>query len=60
MAFLEDLGVAAHKVASASVTDMELLQALRDTGKPIILSTGMSTMRQRTGRAMPPCALSPP
>jgi N-acetylneuraminate synthase len=42
--FLEDLGVVAHKVASASVTDLELLAALRDTGKPIILSTGMSTM----------------
>ncbi|MBP2435675.1 N-acetylneuraminate synthase family protein [Microbacterium amylolyticum] len=42
--FLEDLGVVAHKVASASVTDIELLEALRDTGKPVILSTGMSTM----------------
>lgn len=42
--FLEDLGVACHKVASASVTDLELLAALRDTGKPVILSTGMSTM----------------
>ncbi|OCG75213.1 N-acetylneuraminate synthase family protein [Microbacterium sediminis] len=44
--FLEDLNVVAHKVASASLTDIELLQALRDTGKPIILSTGMSTMEQ--------------
>ncbi|WP_029149833.1 N-acetylneuraminate synthase family protein [Microbacterium indicum] len=44
VAFLEDLNVAAHKVASASITDIELLEALRDTGKPIILSTGMSTM----------------
>ncbi|GGD39570.1 N-acetylneuraminate synthase [Microbacterium faecale] len=42
--FLEELDVVAHKVASASVTDLELLAALRDTGKPIILSTGMSTM----------------
>lgn len=42
--FLERHHVIAHKVASASVTDVELLEALRDTGKPIILSTGMSTM----------------
>lgn len=44
--FLEDLGVVAHKVASASLTDRELLEALRATGKPIILSTGMSTLDQ--------------
>ena len=42
--FLEDHGVTVHKVASASITDIPLLEALRDTGKPIILSTGMSTM----------------
>ena len=42
--FLENHNVIAHKVASASVTDVEMLEALRDTGKPIILSTGMSTM----------------
>jgi N-acetylneuraminate synthase len=44
--FLEDLNVVAHKVASASVTDLELLRALAETGKPIILSTGMSTLEQ--------------
>jgi N-acetylneuraminate synthase len=44
--FLEELNVVAHKVASASVTDRELLSALAETGKPIILSTGMSTMNQ--------------
>ncbi len=46
VAFLEDLDVSCHKVASASVTDLELLSALRETGKPIILSTGMSTLEQ--------------
>jgi N-acetylneuraminate synthase len=46
VAFLEDLNVVAHKVASASVTDLELLRALAATGKPIILSTGMSTLDQ--------------
>jgi N-acetylneuraminate synthase len=44
--FLEDLDVVAHKVASASVTDIAMLEALRLTGKPIILSTGMSTLPQ--------------
>jgi len=44
--FLEELNVVAHKVASASVTDLELLRALAATGKPIILSTGMSTIDQ--------------
>jgi N-acetylneuraminate synthase len=44
--FLEDLGVSAHKVASASVTDSGLLTRLAATGKPIILSTGMSTLEQ--------------
>jgi N-acetylneuraminate synthase len=44
--FLEDLGVVAHKVASASLTDTEMLETLRATGKPIILSTGMSTLEQ--------------
>jgi N-acetylneuraminate synthase len=46
VAFLEDLGVTAHKVASASVTDTGLLRALRNTGKTVILSTGMSTIEQ--------------
>ncbi len=44
--FMENLGAVTHKVASASVTDIELLTALRETGKPIILSTGMSTIEQ--------------
>lgn len=44
--FLEDLGVVAHKIASASLTDTELLKAVRRTGKPTILSTGMSTLDQ--------------
>lgn len=44
--FLEHQGVPTHKVASASVTDIELLTALAQTGKPIILSTGMSTIEQ--------------
>lgn len=46
VAFLEDLAVPAHKVASASVTDLGMLRALAATGKSIILSTGMSTLDQ--------------
>ena len=44
--FLEDLNVVAYKIASASVTDVALLSAVAATGKPVILSTGMSTLEQ--------------
>ena len=40
--FLESFGVPCHKIAAASLTDAGLLKRLRDTGKPVILSTGMS------------------
>ena len=43
--FLEEFNVPVHKVASASITDGPLLKALAATGKPIILSTGMSTLQ---------------
>jgi N-acetylneuraminate synthase len=42
----DNLNVDYHKVASALVTDEEFLKDLADTGKPIILSTGMSTEEQ--------------
>ena len=44
--FLEEVNVAAFKVASASVTDTGMLAAIAETGKPVILSTGMSTLEQ--------------
>ncbi len=44
--FLEEMDVPTHKVASASVTDLGMLSKLKETGKPIILSTGMSTIEQ--------------
>lgn len=44
--FLEDLDVCAFKIASASLTDHELIKKIRSTGKPIILSTGMSTQEE--------------
>ncbi|HET58875.1 MAG TPA: N-acetylneuraminate synthase [Chloroflexi bacterium] len=44
--FMEELDTCCYKVASASLTDQSLLQKIRATGKPMILSTGMSTMDQ--------------
>ena len=44
--FLEAFDVPAHKVASACLTDDDLLRRMRATGRTIVLSTGMSTMRQ--------------
>jgi N-acetylneuraminate synthase len=41
--FLERFHVPVYKIASASLTDDNLLRHIRRTGKPIILSTGMST-----------------
>lgn len=40
---LESFGVPAYKVASADLTNLPLLDYLIQTGKPLILSTGMST-----------------
>ena len=41
--FMEKFDTPVYKVASASLTDDNLLKHLRATGKPIIASTGMST-----------------
>ena len=38
--FLEILGVKQYKVASASVTNLILLEAIAETGKPVIMSAG--------------------
>jgi N-acetylneuraminate synthase len=42
VAVLKSLGVPAFKVASADLTNLPLLDLLVQTGKPLILSTGMS------------------
>lgn len=39
--WLEKLEVKRHKIASRSIEDFELRQAMEDTGKPIIASLGM-------------------
>ena len=44
--FLEEFDVVAHKVASACLTDKELLKGMKATGKPVFLSTGMSSLDQ--------------
>jgi N-acetylneuraminate synthase len=44
--FLEDFDPVCYKVPSASLTDHDLLCKLRSTGRPVILSTGMSTIDQ--------------
>lgn len=46
LAFMEELGVPVHKIASASLTDHTLLEAHAKTGKPVIMSTGMSTIEE--------------
>ncbi len=44
--FLEQFNPICYKIPSASLTDDKLLLRARNTGKPVILSTGMSTMQQ--------------
>lgn len=44
--FMEAFDTPCYKVPSASLTDHALLRYIRKTGRPMILSTGMSTMDQ--------------
>ena len=44
--FLERLGVELYKVASFEVVDIPLLEAIGKTGKPVIMSRGMSTFEE--------------
>lgn len=44
--FLEPFDLPCYKVPSASLTDHNLLRHLRRMGRPLILSTGMSTTEQ--------------
>jgi N-acetylneuraminate synthase len=43
---MEPFNTPCYKIPSASLTDHNLLRHLRKTGKPLILSTGMSTMEE--------------
>ena len=44
--FLEAFDPIAYKVPSAALTDNGLIDKLNATGRPVILSTGMSTMEE--------------
>lgn len=44
--FIEQFDVPCHKIASALLTDDEFLYKIKSTGKPVLLSTGMSTMEE--------------
>jgi N-acetylneuraminate synthase len=44
--FIEKFTPPFYKIASASLTDDNLLRHHRDTGRPIILSTGMSSLEE--------------
>ncbi len=43
---LEDIGVELYKIASGDIINIPLLKAVAATGKPIILSTGASTLQE--------------
>jgi N-acetylneuraminate synthase len=44
--FIDKFNVPCYKIASACLTDDVLLRYIRSKGRPIILSTGMSTLKQ--------------
>lgn len=44
--FIEQFDVPCYKISSASLTDDDLLKHTKETGKPILLSTGMSTKEE--------------
>ena len=44
--FMEQFDVCAYKIPSALITDIELLEYTKKTNKPILISTGMSTMEE--------------
>lgn len=44
--FIEQFDVPCHKIASALLTDDSFLTKIKKTNKPVLLSTGMSTMEE--------------
>lgn len=44
--FIENFDTPMYKAASASLTDIPLLTKMKATGKPLMISTGMSTMEE--------------
>ncbi len=44
--FIESFGPALYKASSACLTDISLLKKMKATGRPLMVSTGMSTMEE--------------